>query len=56
MSVFDFLPVVFYQNVFVFLDQVVFYKNVLSYFMKSFIHDVRDMYAIVPLNIKYFIE
>ena len=36
MSVFAFLPVVFYKNVFVFLGLVIFCKNVLSYFMNSY--------------------
>ena len=31
------MPVVFYKNVFVFLDLVVFCKNVLSYFKKSYV-------------------
>ena len=37
MSVFAFLPVVFYKNEFVFLDQVVFDKNVLLYFIKLYL-------------------
>ena len=37
MSVFVFLPVVFYKNVFVFLDLLVFCKNVLSYFKKLYV-------------------
>ena len=36
MSVFAFLPVIFYKNVFVFLDLVVFCKSVLSYFKKLY--------------------
>ena len=36
MSVFAFLPVIFYKNIFVLLDQVVFYKKVLSYFIKLY--------------------
>ena len=38
MSVFALLPVVFNKNVFVFLDQVVFSKNVLSHFIKSYLN------------------
>ena len=40
MSVFAFLPVVFYRNIFVFLGIVVILKNVLSYFMKTYVNVV----------------
>ena len=36
MSIFAFLRVLFYKNVFIFLGVVVFKKNVLSYFMKTY--------------------
>ena len=38
MSVFALLPAVFFKNVFVFLDLVVYYKNVLSYFIKPYVN------------------
>ena len=47
MSVFAFLPVVLYKNVFLFLEQVVFYKNVLSYFMKSYLNVSTIKYAYI---------
>ena len=37
MSVFAFLPVGFLKNVFIFIDLVVFCKNVLSYFKKLYV-------------------
>ena len=45
MSVFAFLPVVFYKNIFVFLGVVVFKKNVLSYFMKTYVNVSTPKYA-----------
>ena len=36
VSIITFLPVVFYKNVLIFSDLVIFSKNVLSYFMKSY--------------------
>ena len=45
MSVFVFLPVVFYKNVFVFLDLLVFCKNVLSYFKKLYVSVSKLKYA-----------
>ena len=38
MSIFAFLPVAINKNVFVFLDQVVVFKDVLSYFLKTHYH------------------
>ena len=45
MSIFAILPVVFYKNLLVFLDQVVFNKIVLSYFIKSYLNVSTLKYA-----------
>ena len=45
MSVFAFLPVVFYKNVFIFIFLVVSCKNVFSYFKKLYVSVNRLKYA-----------
>ena len=52
MSVFAHLPVIFYKNVFVFLDLVVFCKDILSYFKKSYV-SVRLQKLIIVFMRKY---
>ena len=46
-SVFALLPVLFFKNVFIFLYLVVFYKNVLSYFFKSYVNISTLKYAYI---------
>ena len=51
MSVFAFLLVVFYKNVFIFLGVVIFKKNLLSYFMKTYVNVSTPKYASINESI-----